>query len=155
MAILKDRLRADRVAAMKARDVVAKDTLAMALTAIQLEEVSGDVARELSDDEVIAVLTREVAKRKDSAEAYAAGHRQDLVDSELAEAQVLQSYLPARLTEAEVDTLVAEEVAAAAEALGAQPTLRQLGLVIKAVNARAQGRADGASIAAKVKAALA
>ena len=88
MAILKDRLRADRVAAMKARDVVAKDTLAMALTAIQLEEVSGDVARELSDDEVIAVLTREVAKRKDSAEAYAAGHRQDLVDSELAEAQV-------------------------------------------------------------------
>ncbi|MGB7962183.1 MAG: GatB/YqeY domain-containing protein [Propionicimonas sp.] len=155
MAVLKDRLRADRVAAMKARDVVVKDTLAMALTAIQLEEVSGDFARELSDDEVLAVLTREVAKRKDSAEAYAAGHRQDLVDSELAEAEVLQSYLPARLTDFEVDELVAEEVAAAAATLGAQPTMRQLGLVIKAVNVRAQGRADGASIAAKVKAALA
>lgn len=155
MAALKDRLKADRVAAMKARDQVAKDTLAMALTAIQLEEVAGDAARELSDDEVLAVLTREVAKRKDSAQAYAAGHRQDLVDHELAEADVLQAYLPARLTEAEVDALVADEVTAAAQALGSQPTMRQMGQVIKAVNARAQGRADGSAIAAKVKAALA
>ena len=155
MAALKDRLKADRVAAMKARDQVAKDTLAMALTAIQLEEVAGDAARELSDDELLAVLTREVAKRKDSAQAYAAGHRQDLVDHELAEADVLQAYLPARLTEAEVDALVADEVTAAAQALGSQPTMRQMGQVIKAVNARAQGRADGSAIAAKVKAALA
>ena len=155
MAALKDRLKADRVAAMKARDQVAKDTLAMALTAIQLEEVAGDAARAFSDDEVPAVLTREVAKRKDSAQAYAAGHRQDLVDQELAEADVLQAYLPARLTEAEVDALVADEVTAAAQALGSQPTMRQMGQVIKAVNARAQGRADGSAIAAMVKAALA
>ncbi|MBK9698125.1 MAG: GatB/YqeY domain-containing protein [Propionibacteriaceae bacterium] len=77
------------------------------------------------------------------------------MDQELAEADVLQAYLPARLTEAEVDALVADEVTAAAQALGSQPTMRQMGQVIKAVNARAQGRADGSAIAAKVKAALA
>jgi uncharacterized protein YqeY len=154
MAGLKDRLRADRVAAMKARDTLARDTLGMALTALQLEEVSGEVARELSDDEVLAVLTREVAKRRDSASAYAAGKRQELADKELAEAALLQAYLPAALTEAELDVLVAEEVAAAAEALGAAPTLRNMGQVVKAVNARVKGRAEGAVVAAKVKAAL-
>lgn len=155
MAALKDRLKADRVVAMKARDTLARDTLGMALTALQLEEVAGEVARELSEDEVLAVLTREVAKRRDSAQAYAAGKRQELADKELAEAAILQAYLPAALTDAELDELVAQEVAAATEALGAAPTMRNLGTVIKAVNARAKGRADGAVVAAKVKAALA
>ncbi len=154
MAELKDRLRADRVAAMKARDELAKNTLGMALAAIQVEEVAGEVARELSDDEVLKVVTREVAKRKDSAEAYAAGNRPELAEKELAEAAVLQAYLPAALTEPELDALVAEEVAAAAAALGAAPTMKQMGLVIKAVNGRAAGRADGATVAAKVRAAL-
>lgn len=155
MAELKDRLRADRLAAMKARDELAKSTLGMALSAIQLEEVAGEVARELSDDEVLKVLTREAAKRKDSAEAYSAGNRPELAEKELAEAAILQAYLPAALSEAELDTLVAEEVAAAAAALGEQPTMKQMGQVIKAVNARAQGRAEGALIAAKVRSALA
>ena len=154
MAELKDRLRADRVAAMKARDELAKNTLGMALAAIQVEEVAGEVARELSDDEVLKVVTREVAKRKDSAEAYAAGNRPELAEKELAEAAVLQAYLPAALTEPELDALVAEEMAAAAAALGAAPTMKQMGLVIKAVNGRAAGRADGATVAAKVRAAL-
>ena len=154
MAELKDRLRADRVAAMKARDELAKNTLGMALAAIQVEEVAGEVARELSDDEVLKVVTREVAKRKDSAEAYAAGNRPELAEKELAEAAVLQAYLPAALTEPELDALVAEEVAAAAAALGAAPTMKQMGLIIKAVNGRAAGRADGATVAAKVRAAL-
>ena len=155
MAELKDRLRSDRVAAMKARDQVAKDTLGMALTAIQLEEVSGDAARELTDDEVLKVLTREAARRKDSAEAYTAGNRPELAAKELAEAEILQAYLPAALTEAELDALVSEEVAAAAAALGAQPPMKQMGQIIKAVNARAAGRAEGATVAAKVRAALA
>ncbi len=154
MAGLKDRLKADRVAAMKARDQIAKDTLGMALTAVQLEEVAGDTARELSDDEVLKVLTREVAKRKDSAQAYTDGKRPELAEKELAEAAVLQAYLPAALTEDELDALVAEEVAAAASALGETPTMKQMGQVIKAVNARAQGRAEGALVAAKVRAAL-
>ena len=102
MAELKDRLKADRVAAMKARDELAKNTLGMALTAIQLEEVAGEVARELTDDEVLRVLTREAAKRKDSAEAYAAGNRPELAEKELAEAAILHAYLPAALSEAEL-----------------------------------------------------
>lgn len=154
MTGLKNQLKADRITAMKARDQITKDTLALALTAIQLEEVAGDVARELSDDEIITVLNREVSKRKDSAAAYTAGNRPELAEKELAEAAVLQTYLPAALTEAEIDTLVAEEIAAAAETLQAAPTMRQMGQVIKAVNARAAGRAEGAVIAAKVKAAL-
>ncbi|MGC4152507.1 MAG: GatB/YqeY domain-containing protein [Propionicimonas sp.] len=154
MAGLKDRLKADRIVAMKARDEIAKNTLGMALTAIQLEEVAGEVARELSDDEVLKVLTREVAKRKDSAQAYTDGRRPELAEKELAEATVLQAYLPAALTEEELDALVAEEVAAAAAALGEAPTMKQMGQVIKAVNARAQGRAEGAVVAAKVRGAL-
>ncbi len=154
MAELKDRLRADRVAAMKARDELAKNTLGMALAAIQVEEVAGEVARELSDDEVLKVVTREVAKRKDSATAYADGNRPELAEKELAEAAVLQAYLPAALTDTELDALVAEEVAAAAAGLGAAPTMKQMGLIIKAVNGRAAGRADGATVAAKVRAAL-
>lgn len=154
MAELKDRLKADRIVAMKARDQIAKDTLGMALAAIQVEEVAGEVARELSDGEVLKVLTREVAKRKDSAQAYTDGKRPELAEKELAEAAVLQAYLPAALTEDELDGLVAEEVAAAAAALGEAPTMKQMGQVIKAVNTRAQGRAEGALVAAKVRAAL-
>lgn len=98
------------------------------------------------------MLTREVAKRKDSAQAYTDGKRPEL--AELAEATVLQAYLPAALTEDELDALVAEEVATAAAALGEAPTMKQMGQVIKAVNARAQGRTEGAVVAAKVRGAL-
>ena len=104
---------------------------------------------------MLKVLTREAARRKDSAEAYTAGNRPELAAKELAEAEILQAYLPAALTEAELDALVAEEVAAAAAALGAEPTMKQMGQIIKAVNARAAGRAEGATVAAKVRAALA
>lgn len=154
MGEVKERLRADRVDAKKAHDKLRADTLGMALAAIQIEEVAGKAARELSDAEELTVLTREVSKRKDSAEAYTAGRRPELAAKELAEAEILQAYLPARLTDADVDTMVAEEIAAVAAASGSAPTLKQLGLVIKAVNARAQGRADGSVIAAKVRAAL-
>ncbi len=151
MATLKETLRADMTAARKSQDRFKTQVLGMALTAIQNEEVAGDAARELSPDEERAVLTREVRKRKESAEAYTAGHRPELAEKELAEVDLLSAYLPAALTEAELDAIVAEEVAAAGEGV----TMRQMGQVIKAVNARAQGRADGRVIAAKVKAALA
>lgn len=155
MSELKERLQTDLVAAMKAKDDLARSTLRMAVSAIKNEQVSGKQARELSDSEVIGVLNREVAKRRDSAEAYTAGGRPELAAKELAEVEILQRYLPAALTEAELDAIVAEEVAAAAAQLGAAPTMKQMGLVIKAVNARAAGRAEGAKVAAKVKAALA
>lgn len=154
MGSMKTRLKADLVTAMKAKDELTKSTLRMALAAIAVEEVAGKVARDLSEAEELVVLTREVNKRKDSAEAYTAGNRPGLAEKELAEAEILRGYLPAPLTDVELDGLVAAEVAAVATALGAAPTMKQMGQVIKAVNARAQGRAEGAAIAAKVRAAL-
>jgi uncharacterized protein len=154
MSELKNRIQADMNAARKAQESLTVSTLGMAISAIQNERVAGKEARELSDAEVVGVLNREVAKRRDSAEAYTAGKRPELAAKELAEVEVLQRYLPAALTDAELDAIVAEEVAAAAAQLGEAPTMRQMGLVIKAVNARAAGRAEGAKVAAKVKAAL-
>lgn len=147
MAELKDRLRADLTVAMKARDPFRTGVLRMALTAIQNEEVAGDSARTLTYEEEEALVGREVRKRKESAEAYDAGHRPELAAKERAEIDLLAAYLPAALTEAELDAIITEEVAAAGE--GA--TMRQLGQVIKAVNARVKGRADGSVVAAKVR----
>ncbi len=155
MSELSDRLQTDMVTAMKARDAATLSTLRMAIAAIRNEQVAGKEARVLSDVEVVGVLNREVAKRRDSAEAYAAGNRPELAAKELQEVEVLQRYLPTALSDSELDAIVAEEVAEAAASIGGAPTMKQMGLVIKAVNARAAGRAEGAKVAAKVKAALA
>ena len=155
MSELSDRLQTDLVTAMKAHDPVTLSTLRMTIAAIKNEQVAGKEARVLTQAEVITVLNREVAKRRDSAEAYTAGNRPELAAKELVEVEVLQRYLPTALTDSELDAIVAEEVAAAAAGIGAAPTMKQMGLVIKAVNARAAGRAEGAKVAAKVRAALA
>jgi uncharacterized protein YqeY len=155
MSELSDRLQTDMVTAMKARDAASLSTLRMAIAAIRNEQVAGKEARVLSEVEVVGVLNREVAKRRDSAEAYAAGNRPELAAKELQEVEVLQRYLPTALSDSELDAIVAEEVAEAAASIGGAPTMKQMGLVIKAVNARAAGRAEGAKVAAKVKAALA
>ena len=151
MAALKDQLRSDLTTSMKARDTFRTGVVRMVLAAIQTEEVAGASARELSEDEERAVLGREVRKRKESAELYTTGNRPELAEKELAEVELLAAYLPTALTEAEVDAIVAEEVAA----LGESASMKQMGQVIKAVNARTKGRAEGAVVAAKVKAALA
>lgn len=152
---LEETLHADMVAALKARDPELTTTLRMAIAALKNEKVAGKVARELSEADEIAVLQREVRTRKDSAQAYADANRPELAAKELAEADVIGAYLPAALPEAELDALVADAVAAAEAESGAKPTMRQMGVVIKAVNAAAAGRAEGAVVAAKVKAALA
>lgn len=152
---LEDKLHTDMVAALKAREGDLVTTLRMAIGALKNEKVAGKQARELSEAEEVAVLQREVRTRKDSAQAYTDGNRPELAAKELAEAELLGRYLPAPLTDAELDALVAEELAAAEEALGAAPTMKQLGLVIKAVAARAAGRAEGGAIAAKVRVLLA
>jgi uncharacterized protein YqeY len=149
MAELKTRLRADLTTAMKAKDAFATGTLRMALAAIANEEVAGKAARELSGQEEQQVVTREVRKRRESAEVYAAAGRAELADKETKEADLLAAYLPQALPEAELDAIIAEEVARVPGA-----TLKQMGVVIKAVNARVQGRAEGATVAAKVKALL-
>jgi uncharacterized protein YqeY len=155
MGALSDQLQADLVTAMKARDQLTLSTLRMTIAAIKNEQVAGKEARVLNETEVIGVINREVAKRRDSAEAYTAGNRPELAAKELAEVEVLQRYLPTALSDADLDAIVAEEVASAAAGLGESPTMKQMGLVIKAVNARAAGRAEGAKVAAKVRAALA
>lgn len=151
MAALKDQLRSDLTTSMKARDAFRTQVVRMMLAAIQTEEVAGASARELTGEEELAVIGREVRKRKESAELYVQGNRPELAEKELAEVELLSVYLPAGLSEAELDAIVAEEVAAAGEGV----SMKQMGQVIKAVNARAKGRADGSLIAAKVKAALA
>lgn len=154
MSELADRLQADLVAAMKEHDELTRSTLRMAIASIKNEQVAGKEARLLEQAEVLTVLNREVAKRRDSAEAYTAGNRPELAERELAEIEVLQRYLPKALTDAELDEIVAAEVAAAAAGLGDQPSMKQMGMIIKAVNAIVAGRAQGATVAAKVKAAL-
>lgn len=150
MAELKDRLRADLSTAMKSRSEVTVATLRMALTAITTEEVAGAQARELSDDEVLAVLAREAKKRREAAEMFAAAGRDELATRERAEGDVLAHYLPTQLTADELADLITEALNDVAGQLGRPPTLGQLGLVMKAAKARAAGRVDGKRLAAAV-----
>jgi uncharacterized protein YqeY len=154
MAELKAKLRTDLTAAMKARETTVVGTLRMALAAVTNEEVAGKVARELSDDEVLKVLTREVKKRNEAAEAFAGAGRQEQADAELAEAEVLKSYLPAQLSDEELADVVAQAVAEVAAQTGEQPGQKQMGQVMKAANAKVAGRAEGGRVAAAVKAKL-
>lgn len=149
MGALKDQLHHDMTNAMKARDLPTVSTLRMAMAAIANAEVAGKEAKQLSDAEEIAVLQKEVASRKDSAEAYNAGGRPELAAKELTEVEVLAKYLPAPLTDEELTTIVDEEVKAAAG--DDAPTMKHMGAIIKAVNARAAGRAEGGRVAAMVK----
>ncbi len=150
MAALKDTLHADLTTAMKARDELTTATLRMVLTAIGNEEVAGKAARQLSDDEVLKVIARETKKRREAAEAFTAGGRPDRAERELAEQAVLEGYLPTQLGDDELDALVAEAVAEAG-ATGPQA----MGAVMKLVNPKVAGRAEGGRVAASVKRALA
>jgi uncharacterized protein len=150
VAALKDRLQADLTTAMKARDEVTTATLRMLLAAVGTEEVAGKSARELSDDEVLKVVAREAKKRREAATAFADGGRPDRAERELAEEQVLTGYLPAQLSDDELDALVR----AAVESTGATSP-RDMGTVMKAVVPQVAGRADGGRVSAAVKAALA
>jgi uncharacterized protein len=146
VAELKDRLRADLNAAMRARDQVRMRTLRMALTSITNEEVAGTAARDLTDDEIVRVLTREARKRREAAEAFSAAGRDDQAAAERAEGAVLAGYLPAQLSDDELVTLVAEAIAET----GASG-MTSMGLVMKTVTPRIAGRADGARVAAEVR----
>jgi uncharacterized protein YqeY len=150
MAELKDRLRADLTAAMKARDEVRTRTLRMVLTSVTNEEVAGDSARELSDDEVLRLLAREARRRREAAEAFESAGRADQAAAERAEDQVLAEYLPAQLSDAELAALVAEVISET----GASG-MSAMGQVMKAVTPRVAGRAEGGRVAAEVRRALA
>ena len=153
MTTLKSRLQDDLTAAIKKRDELRSATLRMTLTAITKEEVSGKSARELSDDEVQSVITREAKKRREAAEAFAGGGRDAQAERERAEGEVLADYLPKQLTDEELDALVGEAVAEA-QAGGAEGP-RAMGAVMKIVNPKVSGRAEGGRVAAAVKKRLA
>jgi uncharacterized protein YqeY len=154
MADLKARLRADLAAAIKSRETTRMAALRMALTAITTEEVAGDEARELSDAEVERVLTREVKKRREAAEAFAGAGRAEQAQAEHDEAAVLKDYLPQQLDDDELTKLVTEAVAEVTAQLGEAPGPRQMGQVMKAANAKVAGRAEGGRVAAAVKSRL-
>lgn len=155
MAELKDKLRADLSAAMKQRDTVVTSTLRMALAAVGTEEVAGKQARELTDEEVQRVLSKEVKKRDESAEAFAAAGRDEQASAERTEADVLRRYLPVQLGDDELADLVRQAVAEVAAELGERPGMKQMGQVMKAANAKVAGRAEGGRVATVVKAELA
>ncbi len=150
---LKARLQADLTEAIRSRDELRAATIRMALTAVRSEEVAGTVARELADDEVVAVRTREAKKRREAAVAFDGAARPEKAARERDELGVLQGYLPAQLSDDELVALVAEEVAAAAAA-GATG-MPAMGRVMKAVQPRVAGRAEGGRVAAEVRRQLA
>jgi uncharacterized protein len=146
MGMLKDRLTEDMRGAMKARDETVTSTLRMALAAVRNVEVAGKEARELSDEEVIGVLTKEAKKRREAATAYAGAGREELAAKERAEEEVLGRYLPAQLSDEELAELVAGALAA-----GGFSGKAQMGPAMKAAQAAAAGRAEGARVAAEVR----
>ena len=146
MPPLKARLRSDLNQAMKSRDELRTATLRMTLAAITTEEVAGAAAHELSDDEVQRVITRETRKRREAADAFDQGGRAELAARERAEGAVLEGYLPKQLGDAELADLVR---AAVIEAGASEP--RELGAVMKLVQPRVAGRADGRRVSDEVR----
>jgi hypothetical protein len=149
MPELKAKLHADLNVAMKARDELTTATLRMVLTAVTTEEVSGKQARELSDDEVLRVLTREAKKRRESAEAYDQAQRPELAERERAELTVLDGYLPQQLSDDEL-----REIVQAAVAEAGATEQRQMGAVMKLVQPKIAGRADGRRVSDEVRSQL-
>ena len=150
MSELKDRLRSDLTASMKAREKVRTATLRMVLASIATEEAAGSTQRSLSDDEVTKLLVREAKKRREAAEAFDKGGRVDDAANERAESEILSDYLPKPLTDEELSQLVAAAIAET----GASG-MQEMGKVMKVVNPQVAGRADGARVAAEVKSRLA
>ena len=148
MSELKDRLRSDLTTAIKARDELRSSTLRMVLSAITNAEVAGKVARDLTDDDILGVLSTEAKKRREAATAFSDAGRTELADKETAEAAVIAEYLPAQL---DADA-IAQLVTAAIQQTGAAGEgMRAMGTVMGLVQPQVRGRADGGAVAAEVK----
>ncbi|XVV12452.1 GatB/YqeY domain-containing protein [Actinoplanes sp. CA-131856] len=146
MGTLKDRLNDDLHAAMKGRDELTTSTLRMALAAVRNAEVAGSEARALTDDEVLAVLTRETKKRREAATAFADAGRAEQASKERSEGEVLERYLPKQLTDDEIADLVREALSA-----GGFSGKAQMGPAMKAAQSAVAGRAEGGRVAAEVR----
>ena len=149
---LKKQLQEDLTASIRARDELRSGTIRLTLSAITNEEVAGKVARELSDEEVLKVIAREAKKRREAAEAFEQGGRPESAARERAEGELLATYLPKQLSDEELSTIVAAAVAEA-KAAGAEGP-RAIGAVMKIVNPKVSGLAEGGRVAAVVKQSL-
>ncbi|NHC22831.1 GatB/YqeY domain-containing protein [Nocardioides sp. IC4_145] len=148
MSQLKDRLRTDLTAAIKARDEVRSSTLRMVLTAVTNAEVAGKVQRELTDEQVVEVLASEAKKRREAAIAFDDGGRSEMAAKERAEAKVLADYLPEQLSVEEISRIVSEAVGRTG---AADEGMKAMGKVMGVVQPQVKGRADGAAVAAEVR----
>jgi uncharacterized protein YqeY len=146
---LKEKLQSDLTEAIRSRNELVSGTIRMVLTAITNEEVAGKEAKTLTEDEVIAVLSREAKKRREAAEAFADAGRADKAETEKAEGEVITAYLPAQLSDAELDALIADAIAKSGAA-GPQ----DMGKVMGLLKPQIAGKADGGKVSAAVKAAL-
>ena len=149
MSELKSKLQSDLNEAIKSRNTLVAETIRMVLAAITNEEVAGKEKKELSDAEVITVLTREAKKRREAAEAFEQGGRADKAATERAEGEVIAGYLPEQLSESEINNLISETISA----VGASGP-SDMGKVMGALKAKVAGKADGALVSSLVKAAL-
>lgn len=150
MSELKSRIRDDLKTAMKAREKERTGTIRMLLAALQAEETTG-TKHELSDEEVLKVIAREIKKRHESAEVYAANDRQELADVELVEAEILSTYQPTQLDDGELAEIVRVAIAEVAAKDGEPVMMRQMGNVMKLATEAAAGRADGKRLSTAVK----
>ena len=148
MGTLKDRLNDDLHTAMKARDELTTATLRMTLAAVRNAEVAGTEARDLSDDEVLAVLTKESKKRREAATAFAEAGRTELSDKESAEAALIAEYLPEQLSAEEIADLVTSAIV---QTGAAADGMRAMGKVMGVLTPQVRGRADGGAVAAEVR----
>ena len=146
MGTLKDRLNDDLHTAMKARDELTTATLRLTLAAVRNAEVAGSEARDLSDDEVLAVLTKESKKRREAATAFADADRPEQAAKERSEGEVIDRYLPEQLTDEEIAALVGDALAA-----GGFTGRAHMGPAMKAAQAAVAGRAEGGRVAAEVR----
>jgi uncharacterized protein len=148
VSALKDRLRSDLTASIKARDELRSSTIRMVLTAITNAEVAGKEARELSDDDIVGVLSTEAKKRREASTAFADAGRAELADKERAEAAVIADYLPEQLSAEEIADLVTSVIA---QTGSAGEGMRAMGRVMGALTPQVKGRADGGAVAAEVR----
>ena len=152
MSSLKDRLRSDLTSAMKARDKDRVGTLRMVMAAISEAEVAGDEAKELTDEEITTILTREAKKRREAAAAFAEGGRAEQAEKETAEAAVITEYLPEQLSAEEISALVSKAIE---QSGAAELGMKGMGKVMGILTPQTKGRADGGAVAAEVRKQLA
>jgi uncharacterized protein YqeY len=146
---LKERLQSDLTEAIRSRDELRSGTIRMVLTAITNEEVSGKSARVLTDAEIITVLSREAKKRREAADAFKDAGHADRSQRETDEGKVITEYLPEQLSEADVKKIIADAIA---ETGASGPA--GMGVVMKAIQPKVAGKADGGTVSSLVKAAL-